>query len=364
VGRQMCASLYNDAVPEEDIDAVAMDELPYDDNSVDIAVHSLSLHDTMHNSRRAKKAGGERIRALQTLNRVLKKEDGVAVITLPPHCFENEQGFVAFLNILDKYFGFDVLLEDCGHVRSTDRTDEKKYEAYVVVVRKREDAAPAEQIMEQMKKEDWYALDLFFFKESTEGRRKPKQPEEEEEREDQSGSFHGEFEVSLYGESQELSYVPTEIQERERDLHDEAKRQYNTIESRIHEMREKYGSFAAIPEEELLAISPEEIKDEERESQIAYYKALLEKYGSAEAIPYDEINKHSSVVLVRASVKRGVYLCIAPLEDENKKNGKIKRWYKNRFFIEEDPDYQTEMKERKYKAAQKSAEARKKKKAS
>lgn len=316
------------APTEDAVHECAMDELPYEDESQHIVVHSLALQYTFHNPRKLESGGNERVQALCEMNRVLKK-GGVAFVALPPYLFEKEGKFAEVCSTLNEHFGFQVISRDSNVVRSAD-DDPDTFESYVITLEK---VGPAEA--SHLPMDAWLTLEF-----SREGISRWKKSQERTPRDAQQpqsspvGAYHETFMIG----DQKLTYQTPDELSAAKDEYTEGKEEYDRISSQALELLQKYDSVKNIPPEKLLSISLEaidpthETSREAQEVRDAYFKALFEKYdGKLDRIPLSEISAQSSVILMRGyTKKKGAYLCFARLD------GKKRKSYGTRYFYEDD----------------------------
>lgn len=299
----------------------AMDELPYEEGSMDMAVLSLALHYTKHSFHRRNSGGDERIQALMKLNRILKK-DGIAIIALSPKVFADDEARAAFHAILEK-FGFEIVREHTGHARSTDGEDEEAYEGEIVTLRKK---GPARCTPGSLTKSEWAMLHFVKQKKPTSGTRGKK--EREEAPEAPPGAYHAAFAIGDTSFTYE-EHTAKEIDEAA-SLKIE-KREYEKVQSEIERLLQAHGSFDAIPLHKLLAISLEEVA-ENQYARDEYFRALIAKYnGKLDQVPIENISEQSEVILMRMQHGGRTCLVLAKLGAKGKR-----RPYGRRYFAEDD----------------------------
>jgi SAM-dependent methyltransferase len=113
-----------------------MDDLPFNDGSIDIGVISLALHMTQHsfNSKR-EKTGQERIRTLLEINRTLKN-GGTAILSFPESLFPSETDFTRFVSTIEHHFGFRRVDGLTGLVKGLNGAESEHYASWIVVLEK------------------------------------------------------------------------------------------------------------------------------------------------------------------------------------------------------------------------------------
>jgi SAM-dependent methyltransferase len=312
-GRQLAGN-----VDDRFVEECAMDELPYEDGSMDVATTSLALHYTRHNPRIS--AGKERINALREMNRILR-EGGTGVITLPVHVFEDQHIFEEFCRVLESFFGFEIDMNRSGLARSVDNPDEDPFEVYVITVTKTGEAQVSE-----MSVDDWSALAFAKLRTSAGGKKQSQSPDDDRTKE--YGAYHEEFELG----SQLVKFDPlSDDQTNIRDEHHTEKQKHQRLEERIQELTNTHGSMDAIPEELLLSISLEEVNAADQASRDEYFRALLGHYGNIYRVPVEEISATSPVILIRGRSRKGPFLCLGRVDG----TGKKACGYGRRYFYEE-----------------------------
>ncbi len=298
-----------------------MDELPYGEQSKDVAVLSLALHYTRHNPRKTGSASGkERVKALCEMNRVLK-DGGIGIITLPVNTFEDEESFRNFCAVFERCLGFEVVAESSNLAHSIDNESEEPFDVWVLTVRK-----TGEPRAKEMTDGDWRALCLTKLKTATSSSIARTFGEDNEH--ETHGSYHEKF--SIGGES--VTFIPiTDEQASFRDERNVEKERYGRIRNRISDLLREYGSMKDIPEEILLSISLEEVASADQHDRDEYFQMLLEHYGSVGRVPTKEISEESPVILIRGESKKGSYLCLGRIDGTRKKPC----GYGRRYFYEQ-----------------------------
>ncbi len=306
-------------VRPEQVQECAMDELPYEDGQMDIAITSLALHYTRHNPRVPN--GRERINALREMNRVLR-DGGTGVFTLPIHVFEDQDGFDKFCRVLESFFGFQANVEKSGFARSVDHAEDDPFEVYVITVSK---VGPTQAT--EMSADDWSALAFSKLKVSSGNGQRPEY-NDDEDTEKEYGAYHEEFELG----NKLVKFDPlSDEQISVRETYNTDKESHQRLEERIQELTKTYGSMDKIPEECLLSISLQEVSSADQASRDEYFRALLQRYGSIYRVPVEEISGKSPVILIRGKLKRGPFLCLGRVDG----TGKKACGYGRRYFYED-----------------------------
>lgn len=317
--------------PENRITENAMDELPYEDESMHVAFHSLALQYTRNNRKKIGSGGDERMKSLHELNRVLAP-GGTVFMALPTHIIRDNEQFETFSTVLEAYFGFEIVPEDTDLARSVDNEDEDPFESYVVTMRKIE----APTAIEELPTDVWKILNFRRVKHTGGNGQAPtvngtakKKPHE--------ASYHTEF---VMGGMKRVFKSETAEAAQAKDEHEKAKAKHKRVNAGIESLIIAHGSLAAVPLEKLMAFSSHaNIDPEEQALKEAACRRLLTEYGSLDAIPIDEILKITTEILIRAKTNKGTFVSLARVDGEKKNIG----GYGKKFFYQEEftgvPEY-------------------------
>jgi hypothetical protein len=302
------------------IDTCPMDELPYARGSKHIAIHSFALYYAQHNQRHQNNGGRERVDALVAWSDCICN-GGIGILALPPNLFEKDAEKVQKLTeLLERCFGFERVVELTGHAQSTDRTDEHPFNSYIWTLRKVRPSR-ADLIMD----EDWRTLNLKKSSRANGGGRKTNGANGTQETQ---GSFHENFCIG----STELQCI-TNVDVSCAVMHDHGVEQHRTIAQRIRELREKHGSFDAIPAHELLAFSLDDLNTATQHEKNAYFEALLRRYhGDVYRIPIEQIKAKSPLILMCQKANAGTFLSFAVLDDRGQARPYGKRYFSEAEF--------------------------------
>ncbi len=313
---------FGDAIPSQRVSECSMDQLPYEDGSMHMVVHSLALHYTKHNPQKPKKGGEERICALRELNRVLAM-GGVTLLALPPHTFKDEEHFLRFCEVLETHFGLQIQ-NDTGMAYSADNDDEEPFKSYIATFIK-----VGEPTKGALPKDAELALYMGYKRPSNNDREK--KPPKTGGTKPPPGSYHERFTIG----GKEIAYVTPENDEVSKKKHQAEKKRYKKVCQNIQRLIDAHGDIEKIPEEELLSISLEELGEAQQRVKDQYFRTLLKKYkGRAQEIPIEEINRESSVVLQRVKTNKGWFLCLANIDELT---GKVpKGGYGKKYFYQEE----------------------------
>lgn len=304
----------------------AMDELPYENESKHIVFHSLALHYARNNSHKNGVGGEERMRAIHEMNRVLAP-GGIAFLALPPFVIQDEKHFAMLCTTMEAYFGFEIIPANTGLATSVDRSDEDRFESYVLTMRKID--APVK--IETLPPEAWKILN---FKKKHRVRKSADLTELNAndplpKKKSHDASYHSEFVIG----SQHLTFTAAsqEAQSAERE-HVEAKDKYERVKAGVQRLIAQHGSLHNVPLEKLLAFNTEEqLSAGAQTEKETYFRNLLLKHGSLDAIPMEKIAEVTSEVLVRAQTKKkGPFVCLARVDGKREKIG----MYGKKFFYE------------------------------
>ncbi len=303
----------------------SMDELPYKNESKQIAFHSLALDCTLHNSHKIDKGGGERIHALRELNRVLAP-GGIGFIALQSSLFEGMEQFNAFTAVLQKYFGFEVIAEDTGLAQSNDLQDEEPFEGYVITVRK---VSKTNYLPATLPADAWLALQ-FYRKAPRISTYKERSHQTPEVRTPPPGAYHEEFIIG----DQTVVHAAVPAENIEKVQHQKRKARYLKVAENIDRLLLQYRSFKDIPTEELLSISLVDIQGSSQDLRNDYFRRLLLHYdGRIANIPIEDISRQSPVVLLKMhDTKKGWYLVLANLDEHSRSGGYGKKYFEEEEF--------------------------------
>jgi superfamily II DNA or RNA helicase len=297
-----------------------MDDLPFENSSMDTAVISLALDMTKHSKKRGE-SGKERINAFQELNRVLKV-GGYAVITLQLSLFNSQNEFNLFVNTIRDNFGFELEESMTGLASAYNKEQNEKYESWVIVLKK------TNEIVNLNLEHDTLWRGLRFPRvalKTPEYRGKHKSIAEEK-----SGAFQDSFSI---GSGLTVTFQPTTLNQIEKEVsRKKNEAEVKRLSDKVNQLLTEYGSIQAIPSELLLSITPEEVDISTQQERDAYHRLLLEKYGSLENIPVEQItSKNSHILIRRTSKKKGDYLVLAKLIPERNKFEP----FRTRYFYED-----------------------------
>jgi ubiquinone/menaquinone biosynthesis C-methylase UbiE len=104
----------------------------YSDESFDVVNNALAFDYTKLNNNISKNfQNDQRVQTLMEFNRVLK-EDGIAIITLPPNTIPTEK----LLKAIEKHFGFEILKKYTGRGVSTDKKEIDTFRNNTIVLKK------------------------------------------------------------------------------------------------------------------------------------------------------------------------------------------------------------------------------------
>lgn len=323
---------YAGHLPPGSVKECAMDELPYPEESMHVAFLSLALQYTKHNPRRIGKGGDDRLLALEKLNGILAK-GGRAYIALPHHLFDTPEGepnqrrLEQMYSVLEDFGGFRVVREESGRAHAAEDTGDR-FATYMVAL----DKVGSSRIR-FLPPELWSAL---HFHRARTSRAKGGEGKKREKiiKPPPQGAFHERF---ILG-SQELTYAAPSHEEKQNSEHRANKYKYQRATERIRTLIAQHGSIDAIPTEQLLSISLEEVDIEEQTERDLHCLELLEQHGGRiEKIPIQELAQFSPVILVRGKAKKGSFLCLANIADAKKHptGGYGKRFFDRDEFIKQ-----------------------------
>lgn len=307
-----------------------MDELPYNNGSKQIVFHSLALHYARNNHRKSGSGGEERVKAIQEMNRVLS-EGGMAFLALPTYVIQDEAQFRMLCSVMEAYFGFEIIPENTGLASSVDHPDEDSFRSYVLTMRKIDEPYKTELLpieawkILNFKKKHVVTPAANGFTENGNGAPlspKKKTPE---------ACYHSEFEIG--NNRLKFSATSEEAQTAEKE-HVASKEKYHRVKTGVHALITKHGSLQNIPLEKLLAFSgDDDLSAGAQTEKEAYFRTLLAKHGNRlDAVPIEKIAEMTSEILVRASTKKGSFVCLARVDGNREKIG----MYGKKFFYEEE----------------------------
>jgi superfamily II DNA or RNA helicase len=299
----------------------AMDNLPFDSDTIDIGVISLALDMTQHSSnKKREKTGLERIETLMELNRVLRV-GGKAILTFQESLFSNIVDFNKFLFAIEEHFGFKRLENYSGLAQADNNSKSMPYAVWIMTLEKHSALSSVDANSLALWK------DLRFPSVSrgfSEHKGKSKGAAE-----NKSGAYQDTF---LIGEAA-VRFEPSTMHQIEAAA--ELKRtefERKTLGERVQELLRLYPNIGDIAPEMLLSITPRQVSQATQHERDKYYRLLIDKYGSEERIPTEEITSQSSYILIRRTHKtKGDYLCLAKLG----KDGKSWVGFHTRYFYQE-----------------------------
>ena len=292
----------------------SMDELPYADDSQDIALLSLALQYTKHNPQKIE--GKERVKTLSEMHRILR-QDGVGVLTFPAKTFPDPSVFHTFCSVFERYLGFDIIQENTGLATSTDHED-SEFKVWVLTVRKVGNTS-----VEKMDSMAWEAL--AFHKSRTNSSANTSNAQQHTSEKEMVGARHSAFIIG----SEKLTFSPFDVDGiKAHEEYQLAKQKYHRLTERLQTLMQKYKSIENIPEEMLLSISLEEVSQSTQEERDEYFNFLVQYYGTLKRVPADEISRESPVILIRGESRKGPFLCLGRIDGTtNKPCGYGKRYF-------------------------------------
>ncbi|MDD5469515.1 MAG: SNF2-related protein [Candidatus Peribacteraceae bacterium] len=308
-------SVLGEQYQPELIDVCAMDELPYENNSKDVAVLSLAWDCAMH-SERPRHAGREAIRTGLELHRILTK-NGTGIITLPPGIFKGRHSRRRFARVCSalSHFGFQVISELSGHARAATTEEEDPFDIYVFTVRKtgepsfREDA-PWEDLPADVRQ----GL-RFRIREETAGtgRRRRQRNAPREER----GAYHDLFTIENDEQrNTTVEFTPSEEQELTKRRSQEKRRIMQSCPETVRALLRRHPTIEEVPHQIWRQLALDDVLDSPATIREAFMNALTATIGEAVERELDAVNasQQKGSVAVQSQAKGGRFLVLCNAE--------------------------------------------------
>jgi SAM-dependent methyltransferase len=302
------AELLNTPKATTEDEVRTMDDLPFEDGSLDIGVISLALDMTQHSfNDKRQKSGQERIRTLLEISRVLKL-GGKAIFSFQESLFSTEEEFNRFVTTIENHFGFRHVNGLTGLATAYNQAESEPYASWIVTFEKMASVTEVDTKSDELRKGLRFPHVSRGFSESrgsSQGAATQK-----------SGAYQDTFSI----DGVDLQFRPsTMVQIEASTAHVLAQAEDARLGQKVHELLERYPNISDIPAELLLSITPQQVTGATQSERDEYYRLLIEKYGSEDNIPTKEITDKNSHILIRRYHKtRGDYLCLAKLSKDRK----------------------------------------------
>jgi len=277
IGKDVGKRVMKGGYDERYNDVAAMDALPYQDGSKDIAVLSLGLHYAMHRDK-PKKPGKERIRTVAELNRVLA-DGGIGIVTLPPSIFRGrKQQKFSELCTAFRHFGFEVVSGLSKHAVSAVSDDKNKFEIFVFTLKKIGEPAfklsdEWEDIPEAVRK----GLDLSKVKKTGGGGGERKKKKRRIHSDDNEGSYCDRFVLGADEDPLELNFEGSMEQKRLKARVQEKQELEKASPDLVQAILRDHQTLDDIPPERWLEIPLDVIIKAPQKIHDAYAQALIVK---------------------------------------------------------------------------------------